>query len=64
MLCVLALEDRGVAGEILVTGANGGVGSLAVAILAKLGRYVIASTGRPELAEGLRELGAAGWVVT
>jgi acrylyl-CoA reductase (NADPH) len=59
MLCVLALEDHGVEGEILVTGANGGVGSLAVAILAKLGHHVIASTGRPELADGLRELGAA-----
>jgi len=58
MLCVLALEDGGVAGEILVTGANGGVGSLAVAILAKLGHRVIASTGRPQLADGLRALGA------
>jgi acrylyl-CoA reductase (NADPH) len=59
MLCVLALEDGGVEGDILVTGANGGVGSLAVAILTKLGRHVIASTGRPELADGLRALGAA-----
>jgi acrylyl-CoA reductase (NADPH) len=58
MLCVLALEDGGVAGEILVTGANGGVGSLAVAILAKLGHRVIASTGRPQLADGLHALGA------
>jgi len=58
MLCVLALEDGGVAGEILVTGANGGVGGLAVAILAKLGHRVIASTGRPQLADGLRALGA------
>ena len=59
MLCILALEDHGVEGEILVTGANGGVGSLAVAILAKLGHQVIASTGRPQLADALRELGAA-----
>ena len=59
MLCILALEDYGVEGEILVTGANGGVGSLAVAILAKLGHHVIASTGRPQLADALRELGAA-----
>jgi acrylyl-CoA reductase (NADPH) len=59
MLCVLALEDRGVAGEILITGANGGVGSIAVAILAKLGHRVLASTGRPQLADGLRHLGAA-----
>ena len=59
MLCILALEDHGVEGEILVTGANGGVGSLAVAILAKLGHHVIASTGRPQLADALRELGAA-----
>jgi acrylyl-CoA reductase (NADPH) len=59
MLCILALEDHGVEGEILVTGANGGVGSLAVAILAKLGHHVIASTGRPQLADALRDLGAA-----
>ena len=59
MLCILALEDHAVEGEILVTGANGGVGSLAVAILAKLGHHVIASTGRPQLADALRELGAA-----
>ena len=59
MLCVLALEDHGVEGEILVTGANGGVGSIAVAILAKLGRHVIAATGRPQHADRLRDLGAA-----
>src|SRR5437763_12703558 len=59
MLCVLALEDHGVEGEILVTGANGGVGSVAVAVLAKLGHHVIAATGRPQLADDLRRLGAA-----
>jgi acrylyl-CoA reductase (NADPH) len=61
MLCVLALEDYGVAtdsGEILVTGANGGVGSVAIAILAKLGYSVTASTGRPEEAAYLSSLGA------
>jgi acrylyl-CoA reductase (NADPH) len=59
MLCVLALEDHGVEGKILVTGANGGVGSIAVAILAKLGHHVIAATGRPQHADRLQELGAA-----
>lgn len=61
MLCVLALEDYGItpaSGEVLVTGANGGVGSVAIAILAKLGYHVTASTGRPEEAEYLRSLGA------
>ena len=51
MLSVLALEDAGVSpdkGPILVTGASGGVGSVAVALLSKLGYRVIASTGRPE----------------
>jgi acrylyl-CoA reductase (NADPH) len=59
MLCVLALEDHGVEGEILVTGANGGVGSIAVALLSKLGHQVIAATGRSEHAGDLRSLGAA-----
>ncbi|WP_250473974.1 MDR family oxidoreductase [Caballeronia sp. GAFFF1] len=62
MLCVQALEQHGVApgdGDVLVTGANGGVGSFAVAILAKRGYRVMASTGRPEEAARLRELGAA-----
>ena len=62
MLCVQALEKYGVApqdGDVLVTGANGGVGSFAVAILGKRGYRVIASTGRPEEAVRLRELGAA-----
>lgn len=62
MLCVMALEEQGVApdsGEILVTGAAGGVGSVAIAILAKLGYTVVASTGRPEEEEFLKGLGAA-----
>jgi acrylyl-CoA reductase (NADPH) len=62
MLCVLALEKNGVTpdkGEILVTGANGGVGSFAIAILAKLGYTVVASTGRVNEAEYLKKLGAS-----
>lgn len=62
MLCVLALEDAGIMpdkGPIVVTGANGGVGSVAVAILAKLGYRVIASTGRPEEETYLKALGAS-----
>jgi acrylyl-CoA reductase (NADPH) len=62
MLSVLALEDAGVTpdkGPIVVTGANGGVGSVAVAILAKLGYRVIASTGRTEEEPYLKSLGAA-----
>lgn len=62
MLCVLGLEKNGVtpdSGEILVTGAAGGVGSVAVAVLAKLGYTVVASTGRVEEGEYLRTLGAA-----
>ena len=59
MLCVMALEDHGVSGDVLVTGANGGVGSIAVAVLAKLGHNVIAATGRSEHADELRRLGAA-----
>jgi len=62
MLCVLALEDAHVTpakGAIVVTGANGGVGSVAVAVLAKLGYKVIASTGRPEEADYLKGLGAS-----
>ncbi|MCW8863386.1 MAG: oxidoreductase [Colwellia sp.] len=61
MLCVIALEKNGVTpdkGEILVTGANGGVGSFAIAILAKLGYKVVASTGRVEQTEYLKKLGA------
>ena len=62
MLCVLALEKHGVKpadGEILVTGAGGGVGSVAIAVLAKLGYTVVASTGRPQEAEYLKSIGAA-----
>lgn len=65
MLCVLALEDAGVEagdGEVVVTGAGGGVGSVAVAILARLGHRVVAATGRPELHDYLRGLGAAAFV--
>jgi acrylyl-CoA reductase (NADPH) len=63
MLAVLALEQHGLkpgAGEVLVTGAAGGVGSVAVALLAKLGHRVIGSTGRPEQTAYLESLGAAG----
>jgi len=62
MLCVIALERHGVApesGEILVTGAAGGVGSVALAVLAKLGFRVAAVTGRPAEADFLKRLGAA-----
>ncbi len=62
MLALLALEDRGIApaaGPVLVTGASGGVGSVAVAILAKRGFEVTASTGRPEEADYLKEIGAS-----
>jgi acrylyl-CoA reductase (NADPH) len=62
MLCLLALERHGLApvrGPALVTGAAGGVGSVALAILAKAGWHVIASTGRPQEAGYLKELGAA-----
>lgn len=62
MLSVLALEHGGLTpehGDILVTGANGGAGSVAIALLADLGYRVIASTGRPEEADYLRSLGAA-----
>ncbi len=62
MLCVLALEKHGLTparGPVVVTGAAGGVGSVAVALLAKLGWHVIASTGRPAEADYLKGLGAA-----
>ena len=62
MLCVMALEKHGVKpdqGEVLVTGAGGGVGSVAIALLAQLGFRVVASTGRLQEADYLRALGAA-----
>ena len=62
MLCVLALEKQGVTpekGDILVTGANGGVGSFAIVILAKLGYKVVASTGRMDESDYLTKLGAS-----
>jgi acrylyl-CoA reductase (NADPH) len=62
MLAVMALERHGLkpaSGPVLVTGAAGGVGSVAVALLAKLGFAVIASTGRPEEADYLKSLGAS-----
>ena len=61
MLCVLALENNGISpnsGEILVTGASGGVGSVAISLLSKLGYTVCASSGRNEHAEYLKLLGA------
>ena len=60
MLAAMALADNGVAsGEVLVTGASGGVGSFAVAILAQRGLRVVASTGKLSEADYLRQLGAA-----
>jgi acrylyl-CoA reductase (NADPH) len=60
MLAVLALERAGViAGDILVTGAAGGVGSMAIALLSAAGYRVVASTGRPQEADYLRGLGAS-----
>jgi acrylyl-CoA reductase (NADPH) len=61
MLCVMALEKHGIKpedGEILVTGANGGVGSVAIAVLSKLGYTVVASTGRTSEVGHLESLGA------
>ena len=61
MLCVLTLERHGVTpahGEILVTGAAGGVGSIAIAILSRLGFNVVAVSGRPSEADYLKSLGA------
>src|SRR5258706_5937072 len=65
MLAVRALEAHGLApgaGEVLVTGAAGGVGSVAIAILAQLGYAVAASTGRAALHDYLKQLGAATFV--
>ena len=65
MLAIMALERHGLApgnGEVLVTGAAGGVGSVAVALLARQGHRVIAATGRPETQDYLTGLGAAGFI--
>lgn len=62
MLCILALERHGLNprdGDVLVTGASGGVGSVAIPLLAKRGYRVVASTGRTEEADYLKSLGAA-----
>ena len=62
MLCVLALERHGLqpgAGEVLVTGATGGVGSVAIALLARLGHRVVAASGKPQEADYLKRLGAS-----
>jgi acrylyl-CoA reductase (NADPH) len=62
MLCILALERHGLApgaGEVLVTGASGGVGGIAIALLARLGYQVVASTGRSNESDYLKDLGAA-----
>jgi acrylyl-CoA reductase (NADPH) len=67
MLCLMALEERGLAPgerEVLVTGAGGGVGGMAVALLGHLGYHVVGATRRPEIHEYLRELGARGIVDT
>ncbi|MCP3710018.1 oxidoreductase [Paraburkholderia sp. CNPSo 3274] len=61
MLCILALERQGITpahGDVLVTGASGGVGSFAIALLTRRGYRVIASTGRLQEAEYLKQLGA------
>ena len=65
MLCVMALQDHGVtpeSGDVVVTGAAGGVGSVAVALLARAGYRVIASTGREAEHDYLRSLGAADFL--
>src|SRR5207248_2092356 len=65
MLAAIALERHGLkpdAGEVLVTGAAGGVGSVAVALLSQLGHRVVASTGRPEQRDYLTELGVAALI--
>jgi acrylyl-CoA reductase (NADPH) len=61
MLCVMALEQQGVkpgSGEVLVTGATGGVGSVAIALLAKLGYHVVAATGKTSEEAYMKSLGA------
>jgi len=65
MMCVMALEAHGVkpdGPQVVVTGASGGVGSFAVALLGKLGYTVVASTGRTENHDYLRELGASDFI--
>ena len=65
MLCVLALQDHGVKpgdGEVLVTGATGGVGSVAIALLGKLGYTVVAATGKTSEEAYLKSLGASAIV--
>jgi acrylyl-CoA reductase (NADPH) len=59
MLCLMALEKHGLQDPVVVTGAAGGVGSMAIAILAQHGRMVVASTGRTQLHDYLIELGAS-----
>jgi acrylyl-CoA reductase (NADPH) len=62
MLCVMALERHGIMpkhGPVVVTGAAGGVGSVAISILSRLGHHIVASTGRTEEESYLRDLGAA-----
>jgi acrylyl-CoA reductase (NADPH) len=62
MLCVMALERHGISpdrGPVVVTGAAGGVGSVAISILSRLGYHIVASTGRTEEESYLRDLGAA-----
>jgi acrylyl-CoA reductase (NADPH) len=61
MLCVMALERHGIKpgqGDVLVTGASGGVGSVAVALLTQLGHQVVASTGKAAQSDYLKQLGA------
>ena len=65
MLAVMDLEDQGMApekGEVLVTGGAGGVGSIAIALLAKAGYEVTASTGRPEAQSYMTSLGARQFI--
>jgi acrylyl-CoA reductase (NADPH) len=65
MLCVMALERHGLQpgdGDVLVTGATGGVGSVAIAVLARLGHRVTAASGKPQEADYLQALGATAVV--
>ncbi len=65
MLCVMALEEAGITpnmGEILVTGASGGVGSVSIALLSALGYQAVAVTGRPENGDMLKNLGATRFI--